>query len=57
MCDADGPTIARCVYEHLFRNEAFQLDRIPYALDYAVQMLRKSGAPAWRWAPFMHMGG
>jgi hypothetical protein len=57
MHDADGPKVARAVYEALFRSEAFDLDDVPYALDEAVQELRKVGVPAQRWALFMHMGG
>jgi hypothetical protein len=57
MHDADGPVIARSVYDALFKNAYFDLDDIPYALDEAVEALRKSGVPAARWALFMHMGG
>jgi hypothetical protein len=57
MHDEDGPKVARKIYEALFRCEAFDLDDVPYALDEAVQALRKAGVPAQRWAPFMHMGG
>jgi hypothetical protein len=57
MHDEDGPKVARALYEALFRTEALDLDEVPYALDEAVQVLRKAGVPAQRWALFMHMGG
>jgi hypothetical protein len=57
MHDEDGPKVAQAFYEALFRNEVFDLDDVPYALDEAVQVLRRAGVPAQRWALFMHMGG
>jgi hypothetical protein len=57
MHDQDGPKIARRVYEALFLKNEVDLDDIPYALDEAIEALRASGAPASRWALFMHMGG
>jgi hypothetical protein len=57
MHDEDGPKVARAFYEALFRSETLDLDDVPYALDEAVQTLRKAGVPAQRWALFMHMGG
>jgi hypothetical protein len=57
MHDEDGPKVARAFYEALFQSEALDLDDVPYALDEAVQALRKAGVPAQRWALFMHMGG
>jgi hypothetical protein len=57
MHDEDGPTVARSVYNHLLERDDLDLDDIAYALDEAVQLLRKSGLPASRWALFMHMGG
>jgi hypothetical protein len=56
MNDIDGPFIAKHFYEKLFRKETIDVDAIPYALDYAVTKLRKSGAPPERWATFIHMG-
>jgi hypothetical protein len=56
MDDADGPQVAKLFYERLFAEEIITLDTIPYALDYAVAELRKSGAPPERWATFIHMG-
>jgi hypothetical protein len=57
MHDEDGPELARRFYDALFANEALELDGIAYALDEAVQGLRKQGMPTQRWASFMHMGG
>jgi hypothetical protein len=57
MHDEDGPKFARAFYEALFRSESLDLEDVPYALDEAVNVLRKAGVPAERWALFMHMGG
>jgi hypothetical protein len=57
MHDEDGPKIAGRFYEALFEAKHLDLDDIPYALDNTVQLLRDSGAPAERWALFVHMGG
>jgi hypothetical protein len=56
MRDKDGPQIAKLFYKRLFAKEKISLDDIPYALDYAVEELRKTGAPPERWATFIHMG-
>jgi hypothetical protein len=56
MYDSDGPQVAQSVYRAILGKEMFQLDDIPYALDDAVQELRKQGVPANRWATFMHIG-
>jgi hypothetical protein len=56
MNDADGPFVAKLFYERLFAEEVITLDAIPYALDYAMGELRKSGVPPERWATFIHMG-
>jgi hypothetical protein len=56
MSDADGPRVAQCFYNKLFEKTEIGVDDIPYALDYAVMDLRKSGAPPERWATFIHMG-
>jgi hypothetical protein len=56
MNDADGPRVAKLFYERLFSEDFITLDAIPYALDYAVEGLRKSGVPPERWATFIHMG-
>jgi hypothetical protein len=57
MHDEDGPKVADRLYEVLFKKDSLDLDDIPYALDDAVQVLRRGGVPASRWALFMHMGG
>jgi hypothetical protein len=56
MCDADGPKVAQQFYDCLFEGEEVDLDDIAYALDEAVQALRRSNVPASRWASFMHIG-
>jgi hypothetical protein len=56
MHDSDGPRVAKWFYEKLFAEDMITLDAIPYALDYAIGELRKSGAPPERWATFIHMG-
>jgi hypothetical protein len=57
MHDEDGPAIAREFYEALFERETLDLDDIAYALDGTVAKLRENGAPASRWAAFIHIGG
>jgi hypothetical protein len=56
MNDTDGPQLAKLFYERLFSADIITLDAIPYALDHAVNELRKSGVPPERWATFIHMG-
>lgn len=56
MYDDDGPRMAQWFYEALLEKEMLDLTDIPYALDTAVQKLRDTGAPAARWATYMHMG-
>jgi hypothetical protein len=56
MDDIDGPFIAERVYRRAFKDGSLDLDSIPYALDDAVQELRKSGVPASRWATYVHFG-
>jgi hypothetical protein len=56
MHDADGPRVTKWFYERLFAEDMITLDAIPYALEYAIGELRKSGAPPERWATFIHMG-
>lgn len=58
MDDADGPEVARIVYKRLFEgnNEFLDPDVVPYALDEAVQALRRKGVPAARWATYVHVG-
>jgi hypothetical protein len=56
MHDQDGPYVAKRFYDKLFGKNQVEADDVPYALDYAVTELRKSGAPPERWATFIHMG-
>ena len=56
MKDEDGPTISRMVYKELMKKDYLDLDIIPYALNDAVQKLRRMGAPPARWAPYIHIG-
>jgi CHAT domain-containing protein len=56
MSDVDGPVVAGAVYRELFKGDVLDPRIIPYALDEAVQELRRQGAPAHRWATFVHIG-
>jgi hypothetical protein len=58
MRDIDGPLVMTAIYEQLFNGESEYLhpDDIAYALDDAVQELRRRGAHPTRWAPFIHLG-
>jgi hypothetical protein len=56
MADVDGPDVANSVYGTLLRDETFDLDDVPYALDEGVQALREGHVSASRWASFIHMG-
>jgi hypothetical protein len=56
MGDADGPVVAPMVYRELFKGDMFDPSVVPYALDEAVQELRRQGIPAHRWATFVHIG-
>jgi hypothetical protein len=56
MTDADGPVVADLVYEVLFKEDVFDLNIVPYALDNAVQRLRERKINAERWSVFVHMG-
>jgi hypothetical protein len=58
MEDMDGPMIAASVYKRLFGgcSDSLQPDDIAYALDEAVQELRKSHSEPSRWATYVHFG-
>jgi hypothetical protein len=56
MTDLDGPFVAEVVYKQLCSRDVVDITDIPYALDMAVQELRKRRLPPNRWAPFIHMG-
>lgn len=55
--DADGPFVAENVYYQLFTiGEKPDAKNAARALHNAIQSLRRTGAPAYRWVPFIHLG-
>jgi hypothetical protein len=60
MGDAEGPDIAESIYSALFKQGAtsdyLDPDDVPYALDEAVQKLRRSGLDPSFWATYVHIG-
>ncbi|EIN05262.1 hypothetical protein PUNSTDRAFT_137947 [Punctularia strigosozonata HHB-11173 SS5] len=58
MADADGPEIARSVYQKIFSSKLDHIDPddIAYALDEAVTNLRTVQPEPLRWAPYIHLG-
>ncbi|EIN05285.1 hypothetical protein PUNSTDRAFT_75048, partial [Punctularia strigosozonata HHB-11173 SS5] len=58
MADADGPEIARSVYQKIFSGNLDHIDPddIAYALDEAVTKLRTVQPEPLRWAPYIHLG-
>jgi hypothetical protein len=56
MHDEDGPEVACKVYQELFSAKFLDPDTVAYAIDNAVQGLRRTGVPPYRWAPYIHMG-
>ncbi|EIN05240.1 hypothetical protein PUNSTDRAFT_137923 [Punctularia strigosozonata HHB-11173 SS5] len=58
MADADGPEIARSVYQKIFSSKLNHIDPddIAYALDEAVTKLRTVQPEPLRWAPYIHLG-
>jgi hypothetical protein len=60
MRDLEGPKIAESIYSALFQeddgSEYLNPDVIPYALDDAVQNLRRSGLDPSFWATYVHFG-
>jgi hypothetical protein len=58
MQDVDGPMIAESVYKDIFASDAgyVQPDDVAYALDAAVQHLRRLHPDPSRWAPYIHLG-
>ena len=56
ILDKDGPEVADDVYAELLQVGKADHTRAAYALHYAVQKLRLSGAPFLAWMPFIHMG-
>jgi hypothetical protein len=57
MSDIDGPFVAERVYRTIFAKGYLDLTSVPRALQDAVRDLRESGAPASRWATYVHVGG
>jgi hypothetical protein len=60
MGDAEGPEIADVIYLSLFpkstTSEYLDPSVVPYALDDAVQKLRRSGLEPSFWATYVHIG-
>jgi hypothetical protein len=59
MGDAEGPDIAEGIYSALFKDatsEYLDPEDVPYALDDAVQRLRRSGLDPSFWATYIHIG-
>jgi CHAT domain-containing protein len=58
MNDVDGPMIAGAFYREFFQGDSEWLDAddVPYALDAAVQELRRMYPDPTRWAPYIHLG-
>jgi hypothetical protein len=58
MADVDGPMIAESVYKDIFDNDGDYVnpDDVVYALDAAVQRLRRLHPDPSRWAPYIHLG-
>jgi hypothetical protein len=60
MGDSEGPEIAEGIYSALFPkdtiSEYLDPDMVPYALDDAVQKLRRSGLDPSFWATYVHIG-
>ncbi|EIN04017.1 hypothetical protein PUNSTDRAFT_139059 [Punctularia strigosozonata HHB-11173 SS5] len=58
MEDVDGPMIANSVYKDMFDSDAecIDPDDVPYALDAAVQELRRAHPEPSRWATYVHFG-
>jgi hypothetical protein len=60
MRDLEGPKVAESIYSALFRDgtnsEFLDPDDVPYALDDAVQELRRCGLDPSFWATYVHIG-
>lgn len=59
--EPDGSLIVTEFYRYLAERpeylEGIDLELVPYALDHAVQCLRKKGVPPVRWLPYVYVGG
>jgi hypothetical protein len=58
MADVDGPFVAESVYRQIFAgpSEYIDPDDVAYALDAAVDQLRRNHPEPSRWAPYIHLG-
>lgn len=59
MDDRDGPLVAKTFYQELLKDKHLDLDAVPYALDAAIQKLRREGGVGRhpnRWVPYIHIG-
>jgi hypothetical protein len=60
MGDSEGPEIAESIYSALFKqdttSDCLDPEVVPYALDDAVQKLRRSGLDPSFWATYIHIG-
>jgi hypothetical protein len=58
MEDVDGPMIAESVYKDIFGGDGDYVNPndVAYALDAAVQHLRRLHPDPSRWAPYIHLG-
>ncbi|KAJ7745900.1 CHAT domain-containing protein, partial [Mycena maculata] len=57
MSDEDRPLLTEAFYSHFFRDgHPPQASATAEALNLAVEKLRDSDVPCWRWIPFIHMG-
>ncbi|EIN05239.1 hypothetical protein PUNSTDRAFT_137922 [Punctularia strigosozonata HHB-11173 SS5] len=58
MTDADGPEIARSIYQNIFSSESDHIDPddIAYALDEAITKLRIAQPEPFRWESYVHIG-
>jgi hypothetical protein len=52
----DGPEVAKTFYQDLLAQDIIDADAVPYALDAAVENIRRSGVSIERWASFVHIG-
>ncbi|CAE6459687.1 unnamed protein product [Rhizoctonia solani] len=58
VADTDGPTVARELYEHMFRDRSQPANSSDAALglNKAVRKLRQNKVPMHRWVPYIHIG-
>ncbi|KAJ3572155.1 hypothetical protein NP233_g3281 [Leucocoprinus birnbaumii] len=56
IADEDAPGVVKDVYEAMEIEGGLDITLAAGGLDRAVKRMRKSGVPAHRWAPFIHVG-